>query len=63
MPDLVQRFINASIEGWYSYLNGDPTPANKLIKAENPEMTDALLAYGRAAMQSHQGTAGVEVKW
>src|SRR3984885_2762769 len=21
-PDLVQRFVNASIEGWYSYLNG-----------------------------------------
>jgi NitT/TauT family transport system substrate-binding protein len=52
-PDLVQRFINASIEGWYAYLDGDPTPANKMIKAENPEMTDALLAYGRAAMRSH----------
>jgi len=52
-PDLVQRFINASIEGWYSYLDGDPAPANKLIKADNPEMTDALLAYGRAAMQAH----------
>ena len=52
-PDVAQRFINASIEGWYSYLDGDPTPANKLIKAENPEMTDALLAYGRAAMQAH----------
>jgi NitT/TauT family transport system substrate-binding protein len=52
-PDVVQRFINASIEGWYSYLDGDPTPANKLIKSENPEMSDALLAYGRAVMQAH----------
>jgi NitT/TauT family transport system substrate-binding protein len=52
-PDLVQRFVNASIAGWYSYLDGDPTPANKLMKADNPEMTDALLAYGRAAMQAH----------
>jgi len=52
-PDVVQRFINASIEGWYSYLDGDPTPGNKLIKADNPEMTDALLAYGRAAMLAH----------
>jgi hypothetical protein len=32
-PDLVQRFIDASIEDWYSYLYGDPTPANALIKA------------------------------
>lgn len=52
-PDLVQRFIDASIEGWYSYLNGDPSPANKLIKADNPEMTDALLAYGHAVMKEH----------
>jgi NitT/TauT family transport system substrate-binding protein len=52
-PDVVQRFINASILGWYSYLDGDPTPANKLIKSENPEMTDALLEYGRAVMQTH----------
>jgi NitT/TauT family transport system substrate-binding protein len=52
-PDLVQRFINASIEGWYSYLYGNPTPANKLIKQDNPEMTDALLAYGRDVMKTH----------
>jgi NitT/TauT family transport system substrate-binding protein len=45
-PDLVQRFIDASIEGWYSYLNGDPAPGNALIKRDNPEMTDALIAYG-----------------
>ncbi len=52
-PDVVQRFVDASIEGWYSYLIDDPSPANKLIKADNPEMTDALLAYGRAVMKTH----------
>jgi NitT/TauT family transport system substrate-binding protein len=52
-PDVVQRFIDASIEGWYSYLDGDPTPANKLIKQDNPEMTDALLNYGREVMKTH----------
>jgi NitT/TauT family transport system substrate-binding protein len=50
-PDLVQRFVDASIEGWYSYLYGDPAPANALIKRENPEMTDALIAYGIAKMK------------
>ncbi|HWD59400.1 MAG TPA: ABC transporter substrate-binding protein [Stellaceae bacterium] len=45
-PDLVQRFVNASIEGWYSYLYGDPTPGNALIKKDNPEMNDALIGYG-----------------
>jgi len=52
-PDLVQRFIDASIEGWYSYLYQDPTPANKLIKAANPDMSDDLLAYGRKVMIDH----------
>jgi NitT/TauT family transport system substrate-binding protein len=52
-PDLVQRFINASIEGWYSYLYGDPAPGNALIKQANPEMTDALIAYGIASMKAH----------
>jgi NitT/TauT family transport system substrate-binding protein len=52
-PDLVQRFIDASIEGWYSYLYGDPGPGNALIKKDNPEMTDALLAYGIDKMKQY----------
>jgi NitT/TauT family transport system substrate-binding protein len=52
-PDLVRRFVDASIEGWYSFLYHDPTPANLAIKKSNPEMTDALLAYGRKAMLDH----------
>ena len=45
-PDLVQRFVDASIKGWYSYLNGDPSPGNELIKQDNPEMSDEQIAYG-----------------
>jgi NitT/TauT family transport system substrate-binding protein len=52
-PDLVQRFVDASIEGWYSYLYTDPKPGNDLIKQANPEITDALLAYGRDAMRRY----------
>src|SRR6516164_8012880 len=52
-PGLVQRFVDASIEGWYSYLYGDPAPANELIKRDNPEMTDALLAYGIAKIKEY----------
>src|SRR5262245_25962555 len=52
-PDVVRRFVDASIEGWYSYLYGDPAPANELIKRDNPEMTDALLAYGIAKIKEH----------
>jgi NitT/TauT family transport system substrate-binding protein len=52
-PDLVQRFVDASIEGWYSYLYGDPAPGNALIKKDNPEMTDELLAYAIARIKEH----------
>ncbi len=52
-PGLVQRFVNASIEGWHQYLYGDPAPANALIKRDNPEMTDALLAYGIAKIKEY----------
>lgn len=52
-PDLVKRFIDASIEGWYSYLYGDPAPGNALIKQANPEMNDALIAYGISSMKTH----------
>jgi len=49
-PAVVRAFVAASIEGWRDYLTGDPAPANALIKRDNPEMTDALMAYGRAVM-------------
>jgi NitT/TauT family transport system substrate-binding protein len=52
-PDLVKRFIDASIEGWYSYLYGDPAPGNALIKQANPQMTDALIAYGLGSLKTH----------
>ena len=52
-PELVQRFIDASIEGWYSYIYGDPAPGNALIKKDNPEESDELLAYAIAKMKEY----------
>jgi NitT/TauT family transport system substrate-binding protein len=52
-PDLVQRFVDASIEGWYNYLYGDNTRANELIKKDNPEMTDGQLAYSLAKLKEY----------
>jgi NitT/TauT family transport system substrate-binding protein len=46
-PKVVRRFVEASIEGWYEYLFGDPARGNELIKFDNPDMPDELLAYGR----------------
>ena len=52
-PDLVQRFVDASIIGWYKYLYGDNKPANAMIKRLNPEMTDELLADSLAKMKEY----------
>ena len=52
-PDLVQRFVDASIIGWYHYLYGDNAAGNELIKKQNPEMTDELLAYSVAKMKEY----------
>jgi NitT/TauT family transport system substrate-binding protein len=45
-PKAVAAFVKASMEGWKSYLKGDPTPANLLIKKDNPNMTDDKLSHG-----------------
>jgi NitT/TauT family transport system substrate-binding protein len=52
-PDVVQRFVDASIIGWANYLYGDNKAANALIKKQNPEMTDELLAYSIAKMKEY----------
>jgi NitT/TauT family transport system substrate-binding protein len=45
-PKAVAAFVKATMEGWKSYLTGDPAPANALIKKDNPNMTDDKIAHG-----------------
>jgi NitT/TauT family transport system substrate-binding protein len=52
-PDEVQAFVDASIEGWYSYIYGDPTPGNTLIKRDNPEISDQLIAEAISKILSY----------
>jgi len=49
----VQRFVDASVIGWYNYLYGDNKPGNTMIKQLNPEMTDELLAYSVSKMKEY----------
>ena len=53
-PDLVQRFVNASIEGWNSYLYGNPGPAFAAIQKANPDMTPGLLHYGYTQLKERE---------
>ena len=50
--DLVQRFVNASLEGWAEYMKGGPAneAANAIIKKDNPEMSDDKIAYAIKVM-------------
>ena len=52
-PDLVQRFVDASILGWKDYLYGNPAPGNALIKKDNPDMTDDQIAFSIEAMKKY----------
>tara|TARA_R110002110_G_scaffold79732_13_gene208090 strand:- start:92 stop:1150 length:1059 start_codon:yes stop_codon:yes gene_type:complete len=52
-PEVVQAFVDASIRGWVSYLYGDPSPANRLIKRDNPEMTDDVIANAIRLMKEY----------
>jgi NitT/TauT family transport system substrate-binding protein len=51
-PDQVRKFVAASIEGWQSYLE-DPRPGNRLIRQDNPNMSEALLAYAHQALKDY----------
>jgi NitT/TauT family transport system substrate-binding protein len=53
--DAVQRFVDATMLGYDQYLKGaaggfDTAGANRLIKEQNPEMPDDLIAFGTLKM-------------
>ena len=52
-PEIVQKFVDASIIGWMNYLYGDNKAANELIKKDNPEITDEQIAYSIAKMKEY----------
>jgi NitT/TauT family transport system substrate-binding protein len=50
-PQLVQRFVDASIIGWVNYLYGDRRAADALMLRENPEMSQAEIDRAVALMK------------
>ena len=55
--DVLTRFVRASAEGWKSYL-ANPALGNALIKRDNPQMSDELLAYGHRKMVEYAIVTG-----
>ena len=48
--DVVRAFVSASVRGWQDYMFNDPSPGNALILKDNPDMTEALLAFAHGEM-------------
>lgn len=53
--EVIQRFIDATMQGWDQYLKGpqggvDTAAANRLIRQQNPEMSEDLIAFGTRMM-------------
>lgn len=56
-PDVIRRFIQASMEGWKSYL-ANPEPGNRLIMEANPEMTREQIDYGIRKIKEYELVTG-----
>jgi NitT/TauT family transport system substrate-binding protein len=52
-PDLVRRFVDASVIGWYNFLYGDNKAAKALIRRDNPEMPEDLLDFSVETMKQY----------
>jgi NitT/TauT family transport system substrate-binding protein len=50
---VVQRFVDGSILGWMTYLYGDASPGNALIKQDNADMSDDHIAYSMSKMKQY----------
>jgi NitT/TauT family transport system substrate-binding protein len=51
-PQIVRAFIEASIEGWRSYMD-NPAPGNALIRKDNPDITEDVLANSVKVMRDY----------
>jgi NitT/TauT family transport system substrate-binding protein len=51
--EVVRAFVEASTEGWYSYLYGDPAPGDALIRQANKDMPQDVLDDARAVMKRY----------
>ncbi len=60
-PDLVKRFVEASIKGWYQYLE-NPQLGNQAIREANPEMPQELIDYGLTTLKNEEIILGGEAK-
>lgn len=61
-PDVVGKFVRASVRGWVDYLTGDPAPANQIILAKRSDLTPEFAAYSIKAMNEFRLVSGDPAK-
>jgi len=61
-PDVVAKFVRASVKGWVDYLGGDPAPANRLIAEKRTDLSPEFMAYSIKAMNDYKLVSGDPAK-
>ena len=56
-PDIVGKFVRASLRGWRDYLN-DPAPAHAMISRLNPALTPDWMQFSWQALRDGHFVAG-----
>jgi NitT/TauT family transport system substrate-binding protein len=56
-PDVVAKFVRASLRGWREYLN-DPAPAHALISKLNPALTPDWMQFSWQALRDGHFVTG-----
>jgi NitT/TauT family transport system substrate-binding protein len=52
-PDVIQRFVDASIKGWYAFFKGPRDAAEDMIIKDNPQYTKPLAEFTTQALLSN----------
>jgi NitT/TauT family transport system substrate-binding protein len=61
-PKELRAFMRAYVKGWREYVLGDPSPANRLLKKENPHNTDDFLDFSRSMIVKERLVTGRQAK-
>jgi len=57
-PELVRRFVRATVRGWTDYLTGDPEPGNALLRKLRPDLPADFFVHSIRAMKDYQLVLG-----
>lgn len=57
-PEVVRKFVRASLRGWVEYLSGNAEPANALLRKLRPDLPEEFFSYSIRALNEYQLVLG-----